>query len=204
MRGSSSRCPARPEWPRFDSRWRGRRGHTLIEMMIVVAVLAVIASMAMPRVDYGAMRLDGNARKLRGILQQAWRLSIQRQHDIHVSIDAATGRIRTFEDNDNDGTADGGERISWQSLEEGARFAAPATTVSGVSPAPMSGPGVNTVELLPTVTFRRNGSTSGDVELFLNLDYRGTSAWRAITVAPATGRTDWFRLVNGAWRSGGI
>lgn len=185
---------------------RARRGgHTLVETIIVLSMLTVIAGIALPRINYSAMRLDANVRVVRSVLQQAWRTAIQKQHDILVSMDVATGRIRVLEDADNDGQPTAGERVRWRPLEEGAGFGVPPSGVNGPVTQPVSGSGVRTVSSMPTIIFRRNGSTSGDVEIYITATYRGVAEYRGVTVAQATGRTEWFRRVNSAWwRSGGI
>lgn len=194
----------RADQPANPSR-RARCGHTLIEMIIVTTLLTVIAGMALPRINYTALRLDANVRVVRSTLQQAWRLSIQKQHDVLVSVDTAGRRIRLLEDANNDGLPTTGERVVWHPLEEGARFDVPPSGVNGAVSAAVSGSGVRSVQSMPTVTFRRNGSTSGDVEIYIAADTRGVTEFRGVTVAQATGRTEWFRRVKSAWwRSGGI
>jgi prepilin-type N-terminal cleavage/methylation domain-containing protein len=180
------------------------RGHTMIEMLIVLTLMAALAGIAMPRLDYVGMRLDGNARAVRGVLQQAWRLSIQKQHDVIVNFDVAGGRLRIVEDANNDGAASGDERIRWHPLQDGAAFGVPPLGVLGSPGTPVAGAGVRNLESMPSVTYRRNGSTSGDIELFLRASHHGATYWRAITVAQGTGRAEWFRLVNGTWKSGGM
>lgn len=183
---------------------RANTGHTLVEIVIVVAVMAAIAGLALPRLDYVTMRLDANARATRGVLQQAWRLAIQKQHDILVGLDTAGHRLRVHEDLDTDGQIDSGERVTWRPLEEGVRFVTPPSGVAGAVSGAVAGPGVRTMNGLPTIVFRRNGSTSGDAELYLGAVERGGTRHRAVTVAQSTGRTEWFRWTNGAWHSGGI
>lgn len=191
-----SRCSERP-------RGSSRRGHTLIELMIVVVMLSAIAGIAIPRINFTDLRLDANVRIVRSILQQAWRSSIQKQHDVIVSFNTAAGTMRILEDINNDGVASTGERVSWRPLEEGVVFATPPSGVFGTVTGEIVGGGVRTVNTYPSIVFRRNGSTSGDAEIYLNATGRNGSSWRALTVAQSTGRTDWFRRVNNAWRSGG-
>jgi hypothetical protein len=176
-------------------------------MILVVVIIMALAGFAAPRLNYSAMRVDANVRIVRSVLQQAWRSSIQNQHDILVSFDTASRRIRTVEDVNQDGLPSAGERMTWRPLEEGARFDRP--TIAGVDSVTVStsvsGPGVRSVQSMPTIIFRRNGSTSGDVDVYLSLAYRGKKEFRAVTVTQATGRSEWFRLVNTTWwRSGGI
>jgi prepilin-type N-terminal cleavage/methylation domain-containing protein len=200
MTTAPSTTSARP-----DRRTGGRQGHTLIEMLIVMGLMATLAGIAMPRLNYSGLRLDANVRVLRSVFQQAWRASIQKQHDMLVSLDTAGKRIRMLEDANNDGLPSTGERVTWRPLEEGAVFDVPATGVTGAVTASVSGTGVRTVNGMPTITFRRNGSTSGDAEIYLSIQFRGVKEFRGVTVAQATGRTEWFRRVNSSWwRSGGI
>lgn len=185
-------------------RQTSRRGHTLVETLIVLALMAVLAGMAVPRLNYTSMRLDANVRVVRGVLQQAWRMSVQKQHDVLVSVDVAGRRMRILEDANNDGLATAGERVMWRPLEDGAAFDVPPVGITGAVAAEVVGTGVKTVTSMPTVYFRRNGSTSGDAEVYLSATYRGTKEWRGVTLAQATGRTEWFRRAGGAWKSGGI
>jgi prepilin-type N-terminal cleavage/methylation domain-containing protein len=184
---------------------RQRRGHTLIETLVVLVVIATLAGIAGPRMNYSAMRVDANVRVVRAVLQQAWRSAIKNQHDMLVSVDTAGKRFRIVEDMNNDGLVTTGERVSFRTLEEGAEFGVPPSGVVGTVTSSVSGPGVKTLNGMPTITFRRSGATSGDVELYVSTMYRGVTYFRGVTVAQATGRSDWFRLVNGTWwRSGGI
>lgn len=186
-------------------RHRSRAGHTLVEMMIVVTIVAGVSAVAMPQLNYPAMRVDANARAIRAVMQQAWRLSIQKQHDVAVSFDVGHNRVRTLEDADNNRAAGTGERITWRPLEEGAVFAKPPARVGGAAlPDAVVGDGVVEVDALPTIVFHRNGSTSGDAEVYLQLSARGKTERRAILVAQATGRTDWYKYVSGSWRLGGL
>jgi hypothetical protein len=174
-------------------------------MMIVVTIVAGVSAVAMPQLNYSAMRMDANARAVRATLQQAWRLSIQKQHDVDVSFDVAHNRLRTLEDQDNNRAAGTGERITWRPLEEGAMLAKPPARVGGAAgPDAVVGDGIVTVDAMPTIIFHRNGSTSGDTEVYLQLVAHGKTERRAILVAQATGRTDWYKYLNGAWRSAGL
>ena len=184
---------------------RSRAGHTLIEMMIVVTIVAGVSAVAIPQINYPAMRIDANTRAIRATMQQAWRLSIQKQHDVDVSFDVAGKRVRTLEDMDNNRAAGTGERITWRPLEEGAILATPPSRVGGAAgPQAVVGDGVVTVDGMPTIIFHRNGSTSGDSEIYISLSARGRTERRALLVAQATGRTDWYKYLNGAWRSAGL
>ena len=182
-----------------------RAGRTLIEMMLVVTMIAIVSAIAIPRINYNRMRLDSNTQGVRAVLQQAWRLSIQKQHDVAVSFDVAGKRVRMLEDVDNNHAAGTGERITWLPLVEGAVLSTPPARVGGTPvPAAVAGDGVVTVDAMPTIIFHRNGSTSGDAEVYLALSARGKTERRAILVARATGRVDWYKYLNAGWRSGGV
>jgi prepilin-type N-terminal cleavage/methylation domain-containing protein len=189
---------------RSAGRCADRLGHTLAELLITLAVMATIATFALPRVNYVSMRLDGAARTVRSTMQQAWRMSVQKQHDIIVSFDTAGKRIRILEDSDNNGSAGSGERISWRPLEDNVRFERPPAGINGAASAALVGSGLKQVNSMPSITFRRNGSTSGDVEIYLSAQGKPGKEWRAVTVVQATGRSEWFKRVNNAWRSGGM
>jgi hypothetical protein len=165
--------------------------------------MAALAGFAMPRVNYVAVRLDANARIVRSAMQQAWRLSIQQQHDILVSIDTAIGRIRVLEDANNDGIPTAGERVTWRPLEEGVRFALPPSGVNGAVTGAVAGSGIRSVNGMPTLTYRRSGSTSGDAEIYLSAQSRAGMERRAVTISQTTGRTEWFKYVKSNWRSAG-
>jgi hypothetical protein len=176
----------------------------MIEAIIVLTVIAALAGIAGPRMNYPGHRLDANARIARSVFQQSWRAAIQNQHDMLLSVDTANMTFRIVEDMNNDGQPNTGERVRFHPLEEGAHFDVPATGVNGTVTTSVSGPGVKTVQSMPSIIFRRNGSTSGDVEVYLSVQYKGVKQFRCLTLAQATGRTELFRLANGSWRSGGL
>jgi hypothetical protein len=177
----------------------------MIETIVVLTVIAALAGIAGPRMNYPGMRLDANVRIARSVFQQSWRGAIKNQHDMLVSIDTTNGTFRVVEDMNNDGQPTTGERVTFHPLEEGAHFDVPASGVHGTVATSVSGPGVKTVQSMPSIIFRRNGSTSGDIELYLSVQHKGVKQYRGLTVAQATGRTEWYRLVKGSWwRSGGI
>lgn len=175
---------------------RRRRGFTLAEMMVVVVIAGMMITLAIPRVDTTKWRADAIATIVRTTLQYAQRQAITRQHDMVVSFDTTGERIRTFWDNNNSGTLNSTERVTWRGLDVGVLFTDPS--VKGISGAtitkPVSGTSIGTLTGYPTVTFHRDGSVSTDAEIYIKVAAHGPPWYRAIRLTQATGRVDWFRL----------
>jgi prepilin-type N-terminal cleavage/methylation domain-containing protein len=178
---------------------RVRKGFTLAEMMIVVVITGLMITMAIPRIDTTKFKADAIATIVRTTLQTAQRQAITRQHDMVVSFDTTGERIRTFWDQNNDGsitTGSNAERVTWRGLDVGILFTDPA--VAGVSGgsihSPVGGSNVGTLTGYPTITFHRDGSASTDAEIYIKVAAHGPPWYRAITVTQATGRIEWYRL----------
>jgi hypothetical protein len=118
-----------------------------------------------------------------------------------ASVDAATNRMRIVEDYNDNGTIESTERVTWRTLEEGARFVAPpmGRVGGGSLAAAYAGSAVTVVAGLPGVIYRRDGSASSDFELYLALRTNVTNEYRAVIVAPSTGRVDIYRYTGAAW-----
>lgn len=181
-----------------------RRGFTLVEIAIVVMMIGMLAAFTLPRLDLGRYRADSAAQTARGALQAAQRGALTRGYDVMVSADPATNRIRTVYDANTDGAVSSGERVTWQALPDGAVFAAPAVGgLSGPISKPFAGPGIRMVDGMPTLTYHRDGSTSGDAELYVATRVGAKRVWRALQVTQATGRVDWYRY-GASWTRGGL
>ncbi|HEY2896107.1 MAG TPA: hypothetical protein VGJ12_03150, partial [Gemmatimonadaceae bacterium] len=61
-----------------------------------------------------------------------------------------------------------------------------------------------TVDGMPTIVFRRDGTASSDLEVYLASSKELADDWRAIQVVQSTGRTDWYRYLNNLWKVGSI
>src|SRR6185312_9450554 len=88
-----------------------RWAFTVIELMIVLAIIGIIAAFAYPKVNFTQFRVDAAARTVRVALQNAERLAVTRQYDVVVSFDTTNRRIRVLEDNNNNATVDAGEHV---------------------------------------------------------------------------------------------
>ena len=182
---------------------RPRSAFTLIELLIVVTMIAILAGFAIPRIDFVKGRSDAAARLVRGQLQTAQRLAIQRQYNILVSFDVARNRVRIVEDANNNGAAESTERTLWRSLEEQARFATPPSGIA-VGGSAVAGPDIRTLDGMPTITFRRDGSASGDAEIYITSPRSLGKDFRGVVVTESTGRAEWFRYDGSSWKRVGI
>jgi prepilin-type N-terminal cleavage/methylation domain-containing protein len=179
------------------ARGMGRGGFSLIEMILVVVLVAILARLALPRLDYGRYRVNSDARAVEMTLAYAQRLAVSLQHNVLVTFNTSTNQVVTTEDKNDDGVYTSGERVRGFSLSTGVVF---ARVGAPDLPAP------NPTNELTAITFFRDGSASTAGVVFLSTvrAVTGNSAedTRAITVTRATGRPSWFTYTGGSWRQG--
>ena len=183
---------------------RRARGFTFIELLAVLSIVAIIALFAFPRVNFTQFQVDAAARGVRMTLQNAQRLAVTRQFDVVVSFDQASNKVRVFEDNNNNSTIDGGERVTYFTLEDGAHFLMPPAGVNGPVGGAIVGAALTTINGLPSIVFRRDGAGSSDLEVYLTSKRAQPNDWRGITVVQSTGRTDWYKYIGAVWKPGNL
>ena len=174
---------------------RPRAGFSMVEIIIVLVMMAVIAAMAIPKLNLSQYRADAGAQQVRSVFQTAQRTSLTRQFDVIVSVDTAQFELRIAEDKNNDGVIQATEWKFWRPTGEGNKFAIPpkglnASTVT----SSVIGAQLKIVNGMKSVIFHRDGSTSTDVEIYVQSEYKGRTDYRAISVTRATGRTELYRL----------
>jgi prepilin-type N-terminal cleavage/methylation domain-containing protein len=177
---------------------------TVIELVFVVVIIGIIALFAYPRVNFTQFQVDAAARSVRMTLQNAQRLAVTRQYDVVVSFDEANGRVRVFEDNNNNNAVDGGERVTNLTLEDGAHFLMPPTGVNGPVGGAINGAALTTIDGMPSIIFRRDGAGSSDLEVYLTSKRNLPNDFRGITVVQSTGRTDWYKYIGAVWKAGNL
>ena len=169
----------------------------MIEIVIVLVMMAVIARMALPKLNLSQFRADAAAQQVRSVFQTAQRTSLTRQYDVIVSVDTTQFGLRIAEDINNDGSIQVSEWKFWRPTGEGNTFTVPPKGLNGSTVAyPVVGSAIKTVDLMPSIIFHRDGSTSSDGEIYVQSMYKGRTDYRCITVTRATGRTELYRLAG--------
>ena len=187
------------------------KGFTLIELMVVVAITALIAGFTVAELNSTGYQLKSTARTLRAKMQQARLLAVKEDCNIYVDFDIdGNGTVNTsyalWRDGDNDATYDAPvELLETVMLPDNISFGAVSSSNGGpgTSPSPTS-----------TVAPPTDGISYGGDRL--SFDSRGTSSngWAFLhapnkdsagTYAVGTnnvGRVQLQRYVTngGAWR----
>jgi len=187
MLRNASASPSHVTAPRS----RLRPGFSVVELLIVCAIVGIFATLAYPRVNFTMFQVDSGARTVRVSLENAERLAVTRHSDVVVSFDIVNRRLRILEDGNDDGVADNGERVTYTALENGVHFKTPPAGLSGPVAAAVVGSNLKSVDGMPTIVFRRDGTASSDLEVYLASSKELADDWRAIQVVQSTGRTDW-------------
>ncbi|PTL35094.1 type II secretion system protein GspH [Candidatus Methylomirabilis limnetica] len=86
-----------------QSRVDGQRGFTLVELMIVIAIIGIISMMATPlfMTFLRASETRGASQELAALLHQARELAIARNTDYRVEIEPDNNRLRFVRTSDN-------------------------------------------------------------------------------------------------------
>jgi len=182
----------------------GRRaGFTLLELVVVMVLMGVVASIALPRIDVARFRVNSAFREIGMTLLAAQRAAVLKQHSVVVAIDSARGLLRVHEDRNNNGVIESGEPLRFVRFEEGVVF--------GRGPAPARPMGEGAIMLtktqgtLPAITFHRSGSAGETGGFYITSgralhDARHAEDAKAFEIQKATGRTVFYQYAGGSWR----
>jgi prepilin-type N-terminal cleavage/methylation domain-containing protein len=188
---------------------RARAGFTLVEMLIVIIIIAITASIALPRVNLSRLRSKAAIQTLGTTMLALQRDAIAKQHNIVVMIDAPARALRVLYDSTNDVSISTNERVRMVSLGEEIVIGKPAAV-------PNRAFGSNAVNFtateqstgLPAIVLYRNGSAKEAGGLYLSTvkAIRGVvghenETW-AMEIVRATGRAEWLRWNGTAWVRG--
>lgn len=181
----------------------GRRGFTLIEILMVMALIGIFAGWAITRVSSSRYRMDANIRLLQNAMLGAQQTAITRNVPVQLMFDASsdsTMRIRVLLDADDDGQVSMNEVVSYRPLT-GARFLSPATTIDGATAAYATGPGLvsGRPALMQALRIAPNGTLGGDVVVYIGSAANRPEDFRALAVTGATGRTAHWSYSSGSW-----
>jgi len=172
-----------------------RPGMTITELLVVMIMFAIVATIALPRLDLRRLRIDSAVREVNITMLSAQRLAIQKQHNVVVAFDSTQQLIRVHEDADNDGVMDSGELVRQRPLGDGVRFGLGGATARAIGGSSITF--VRSQAGLPAVTFSRAGTASEIGGFYISSMNSGvsgaTSDTRAFEVERATGRTERFR-----------
>ena len=140
----------------FQTLSKRESGFTLIEMMVVIAVLAIMATIAIPSFMslLPGMRLNGAARQIMGDLMAARMNSVNQNNEFRVFFNSpGTNQYQILDDDNNDGTAGTGEAITTRNIRDNYLDVTFTSTNN-----PIFHP-KGTATSLPTITLQNSGGT---------------------------------------------
>lgn len=178
---------------------------------MVVAVIAIVAGVMLSNIDFARYRLDAATRGVQNQIIAAATTAVQRNRPVIVTFMYNQNQFRLVVDLNSDGvwTTPGETRV-WRTISDGARFVIPPKTIDGAFPYFATGPGVSyinatgqtaTCMICPTFTLYPNGSSSGDVVVYLGTKASRKSDYRAVQIYGSTSKVHIWRMDSGGnWR----
>lgn len=174
-----------------------RRAFTLIEVLMVVALIGIVAGWAYTRVNIVGYRMDAGIRMLQNTIIGAQQTAITRGTEVTLRFDRQNHRIETRF------MLNGSEKVTTRVLPEGSRFLIPAVGIDGQPSDFVGGLGasdVGGVTYARDVVIAANGAIpKGDVVIYLGSTNARPTDRRALAITGATTRTAFWSFGSGAW-----
>ena len=187
----------------------GRQGFTMVELLIVITMMALVAAIALPRVNISRIQSKSAIQAFGTTMLAMQREAISRQHNIVVMIDTTARSLRVLYDSTNDLAISTGERVRGVPLGEGILFGRPAAVpLRSFGAAPVNFTTQETTTGLPAIVYFRNGSARefGGIYLTTRMALAGdpdhqNETW-SMEIIRATGRPEWMRWNGTTWMRG--
>lgn len=180
-----------------------RRGFTLVEVLATLSIMAILAAVALPKINLHQFRIDAGVRNVQGALMQGSRFAVQRQHDMIVSFDIPGKRAILIADKNNNGVVEGAEKILVRALDNGVRFAVPPAAIGSGAAAAVAGATLRTVDGFPSIVFHRDGAANTDLQVYFTSTRDKPTDFKALSVTKSTGHVTYYSYSTGSWKRGG-
>lgn len=188
-----------------DFQPRHRAGFTLVELIMILSIVGLLTSIAVPRVDFVRFQVAGAVREVQSSVTAARGQALLRQHDVVVTFDVSDDRLYVLTDANNNGVTDTGEMRRMIQLSENVKFdRGGAAALNGVTDALSF---TKESESLPALSFHRNGAATEEGTFYLtSLRAAGGTDYpqdtRALTVVRSTGNVHCYSYRTLTWLEG--
>jgi prepilin-type N-terminal cleavage/methylation domain-containing protein len=182
-------------------RRKATAGFTLVEILMVIVLIGLVATFAVPKLNFAGYRVNGAVRGMAALVARAQRLAVTDQYNVNFLFDVANNRVKIHEDANNDNAIQAAERVRVYPLSEGVVFGHNGAPVRLYTPDKVSF--TRTQNGLPEIIFRRDGSASENGGFYITTTNALKSSRpqdaRSVEVIRATGRAEWYQYNGSSW-----
>ena len=178
-------------------------GFTLIEILMVIVLIGLVATFAVPKLNFSGYRINGAVRGVTALIARAQRTAVTDQNNVNVLFDVANNQIKIHEDANNNNAVDAGERVRVYPLGEGVVYGRNGAPVRLYATASVSF--TRQQSGMPEIIFRRDGSASENGGFYittttaLNANGSRPQDARSIELIQSTGRIEWYQYNGSQW-----